>query len=52
MKSTPNATLTKPGQKRDGEIRNFHDEVWDQVYRQGKEGIEILERPFEDEEIV
>jgi len=34
MKSTPHATPTKPGQKRDKEIYQFEDEVWLKVYEQ------------------
>ncbi|KAI9786471.1 MAG: hypothetical protein M1839_006931 [Geoglossum umbratile] len=46
MKSAPNATPTKPGQKRDREIRDLHDEVWDHVYvlyDKAKESLETLE---------
>jgi hypothetical protein len=32
MKSTPNATPTKPGQLREKEVNRFKDEVWSKVY--------------------
>jgi hypothetical protein len=32
MKSTPNATPTKPGQQQEKEINNFNDEVWSKVF--------------------
>jgi hypothetical protein len=34
MKSTPNATPTKPGQQQEKEINDFEDEVWSKVYEQ------------------
>lgn len=34
MKSTPNATPTKPGKLREKEINHFEDEVWSKVYAQ------------------
>ncbi|KAI9764380.1 MAG: hypothetical protein M1840_008518 [Geoglossum simile] len=52
MKSTPNATPTKPGEKRDREVHDFHDEVWDQVYvlyDKAKESLEMLEDPFKED---
>lgn len=52
MKSTPNATPTKPGQKRDKEIRDFDDEVWDRIYKlydKAMKDFEILEDPFKDD---
>lgn len=32
MKSTPNATPTKPGQLREKEVNHFKDEAWSKVY--------------------
>jgi len=34
MKSTPNATPTKPGQLQEKEVNQFQDEVWVKVYAQ------------------
>jgi len=34
MKSTPNATPTKPGQLQEKEVNQFEDEVWSKVYAQ------------------
>jgi hypothetical protein len=34
MKSTPNATPTKPGQLQDKEVNHFEDEVWSKIYAQ------------------
>ena len=33
IKSTPNASPTKPGPQREWEIYNFEDEVWSKVYK-------------------
>jgi hypothetical protein len=32
MKSTPNATPTKPGQLQEKEVNHFQDEVWLKVF--------------------
>ena len=42
MKSTPNATPTKPGQLREKEINQFEDEVWTKVYAQMDATIALL----------
>jgi hypothetical protein len=34
IKSTPNATPTKPGQLREKEVNHFEDEVWLKVFAQ------------------
>jgi hypothetical protein len=49
MKSTPNATPTKPGQQREKEVNHFKDEVWTKVYAQMDETIALcVEADMED----
>lgn len=49
MKSTPNATPTKPGPLREKEVNHFQDEVWLKVYAQIDEAMEICQ--MEDAEL-
>ena len=49
MKSTPNATPTKPGQLQEKEVNQFEDEVWSKVYAQMDASIVMcLDEDMED----